>query len=145
MRIRPISIRRACEYVTKHHRHHRAPQGALWALSVVDGDDVLGVAIVGRPVSRQLDDGLTCEVVRLCTLGAPNVASKLYGATRRVAGAMGYARIITYTLAAELGTSLRAAGWTDQGETRGGRWSRPSRERLDDHPTGEKRRWSADT
>jgi hypothetical protein len=109
---------------------------------MVDGR-MAGVVIVGRPVARQLDDGLTVEVTRLCTDGTPNAASKLYGAARRVAGAMGYERVITYTLDTEPGTSLIASGWKSDGLTEGGTWSRPSRGRQDKHPVTPKRRWIA--
>ena len=80
---------------------------------------LVGAAIAGRPVSRMLDNGQTIEVTRLVSDGTPNACSCLLGAMRRVARAMGYARIITYTLASESGTSLRAAGWTARPWRRG--------------------------
>src|ERR1035441_8056475 len=83
---------------------------------------LVGVAIVGRPVARRLDDGETLEVTRLCTDGTPNACSFLYGACRRAAFALGYGRIGTYTLQDEGGASLRAAGWTLIGERSGGNW-----------------------
>lgn len=145
MKVRPISFADACAFVDAHHRHHRRPQGHKFSLCVRDGDKVLGVAIVGRPVARRLDDGLTLEVTRLCTDGTPNAASKLYGAARRVAGAMGYERVVTYTLDSEPGTSLFAAGWERQGGAGGGSWSVPSRPRTDKAPTCPKVRWAAAT
>lgn len=109
----------------------------------------MGVAIVGRPVSRRLDDRLTLEVTRVATDGTPNACSALYGACARAAREMGYARIVTYTLAEEPGTSLRAAGWERDGESPGGSWSKPSRPRPRDvtlfgearDTTGPKVRW----
>ena len=107
----PLSFRAAAEFVSAHHRHHGAPVGHKFSLGVVDSAGVLrGVAMVGRPVARALDDGLTVEVNRTCTDGYPNANSALYGASWRSARAMGYRRLVTYTQADETGVSLRAAG-----------------------------------
>mgnify|MGYP006888295455 CR=1 FL=1 len=106
--------------------------------------EVVGVAIVGNPVARMLDDGFTAEVTRLCVLdGVPNGCSMLYGAAWRAARALGWRKLITYTLAEEGGASLRAAGWRCIGEAGGGSWSRESRPRVDLHPTQGKLRWEA--
>jgi hypothetical protein len=145
LKIRPISFADACAFVDAHHRHHRKPQGHKFSLCVQVDGKVVGVVIVGRPVARRLDDGLTLEVTRLCTDGTPNAASKLYGAARRVAGAMGYERVVTYTLDEEPGSSLFGAGWTLDGVTDGRSWSVPSRPREDKHPLGIKKRWLART
>lgn len=139
----PVTLREARAFVTEHHRHHRAPQGGLFAVGVADGERIVGVAIVGNPVARALDDGWTCEVTRLCTTGERNACSILYAAAWRAARALGWRRLITYTLAEEGGASLRAAGWRCVGETSGGSWSRPSRPRVDMHPTQAKLRWEA--
>jgi len=82
LRLLPVSLRCANAFVQEHHRHHRPAQGAKFALAVTlpGSDCICGVAIVGRPVARHLDDGWTLEVTRLCTNGAPNACSKLYGA-----------------------------------------------------------------
>lgn len=98
----------------------------------------VGVAIVGRPVSRHRDDGLTAEVTRLCTDGTKDACSFLYGAAARAAFALGFKRIGTYILAKEPGTSLTAAGWRLIGETPGRSWSVPSRPRVDKHPLQKK-------
>jgi hypothetical protein len=143
LEIRPIGFRDACAFVATHHRHHRPPQGHKFSLAVFADSKLAGVAIIGRPVARRLDDGLTAEVTRLCTDGTKNAASKLYGAARRVAMAMGYRRVITYTLASEPGTSLFAAGWDAVRTTAAQGWSRPSRRRDDRHPITEKVRWEA--
>jgi hypothetical protein len=77
--IRPCTLRQAREFVNVHHRHHRAPQGGQFALALLDGRELVGVAIGGRPVARGNDDGLTLEVTRVCVLeGVPNGCSKLY-------------------------------------------------------------------
>lgn len=148
LRVIPITLKEARCFVDAKHRHHRAPQGGLFALgiAVIDGgvvNAVVGVAIVGRPIARALADDFTAEVTRLCTDGTPNACSMLYGAAWRAARALGYSRLVTYTLASESGTSLRAAGWFLVGAAGGGPWSRASRPRVDTHPTQEKLRWEA--
>lgn len=142
MIIRPISFKDACSYIATYHRHHKPPQGWKFGVSARDDDGIIhGVAMIGRPVSRMIDQDNTLEVIRLCTDGSKNACSMLYGSCRRIAKEMGYARIITYILASESGTSLKASGWVMTGETSGGSWSRPSRGRTDDHPLEKKQRW----
>jgi hypothetical protein len=102
---------------------------------------VRGVAIVGRPTARRLDDGLTLEVTRVATDGCQNACSALYAAAWRAARAMGYRKIVTFTLDTEPGTSLRAAGWRVIHQTSGGSWSRENRPRVDKHPLQGKFRW----
>lgn len=141
--VRPITLRAANEFVVEHHRHHKPARGCVFCASVWD-DRLVGVAIVGRPVARGLQDGATCEVVRVCTDGTPNACSKLYGTVARAARALGYTRIVTYTLAEEGGASLRAAGWkVDAERTGGGSWHTPSRPRVSTHPLQPKVRWAA--
>ncbi len=137
----PISFDEACAFVAAHHRHHRPPQGHKFSMAVADGGKIVGVAIVGRPVSRHLQDGWTLEVTRVATDGTPNACSALYGACRRAAWALGYRRLITYTLPDEGGSSLRAAGYRCLGIAGGGSWSVPSRPRVDKHPLQQKLRW----
>ncbi|MCO5213672.1 MAG: hypothetical protein M9936_28570 [Caldilinea sp.] len=108
----------ANEFVRRHHRHHRPTPGAIFCVGVAD-DELRGVAIVGRPVARKLDDGQTVEINRVCTDGTHNACSMLLGAVRRAARALGYARVITYTLPSEGGASLRAAGYKLDGEAGG--------------------------
>jgi hypothetical protein len=108
----PIRLRQARQFVAAHHRHLPRVAGGLWALGVCDETGTLrGVAIVGRPVARASDNGLTAEIIRSATDGCANANSALYGATHRVCQAMGYRRLITYTQAGESGSSLRAAGY----------------------------------
>lgn len=141
---RRIEFAEAAAFVSEHHRHHTPPVGHLFSVGAWRGDQLVGVVIVGRPVSRVRDDGLTAEVTRLCVRdGEPNACSFLYGKAARAALAMGYRRIGTYTLAREAGASLRAAGWTLIGETKGGSWDTPSRRRTDKAPTEPKLLWEA--
>jgi hypothetical protein len=132
LRLVPVHFRDARAYVAMWHRHHQPPVGMLFAVGVATEDNILrGVAIVGRPVSRHLDNGQTAEVTRTATDGTRNANSMLYGACWRAASALGYTRLITYTQAGETGASLRAAGWRVIGErpARPG-WDRPSRPRV---------------
>jgi hypothetical protein len=134
--LRPITQRDAFAFIGREHRHHDVPRGGLWWHGAADDEGrLVGVAIVGRPVSRELDDGFTCEVTRLATDGAPNACSMLYGASARAAlDTKGFRRILTYILASEDGASLRAAGWERLWDTKGGSWDCPSRPRTDRHP-----------
>jgi hypothetical protein len=103
--LQPITFAEACEFVRKHHRHHAPSVGWLFGCAVNDGEKVVGVVMVGRPVARMLQDGYTAEVTRLCTDGTKNAASMLYGAAWRAAKALGYRRLLTYTLETEAGSS----------------------------------------
>ncbi len=142
----PCTIAEANEFVRRYHRHHRPVVGHKFSLAVVDATgNIRGVAIVGRPVSRELDNGLTLEVTRVATDGCPNACSALYGACRRATFALGYKRLGTYTLETESGSSLRGAGWRCIGTAGGGSWNCPSRPRVDTHPTQTKLRWEAAT
>lgn len=136
-----MTLREAAAYVEAEHRHHKAPQGALFAVGASDGEKIRGVAIVGKPVARMNDDNWTVEVTRCCTDGARNGPSMLYRACWRAARALGYRRLITYTLPEEGGASLRGAGFRLVGAAGGGSWSRKDRPRVDTHPLQEKMRW----
>lgn len=143
LELQPVSFDEACAFVRQYHRHHRPPQGHKFSIAANDGDKVVGVAIIGRPVARHLDKNWTLEVTRLCTDSTPNAASFLYGASWRAAKALGYKRLITYILLEETGVSLRAAGWHLIGQAGGGTWNRKDRPRVDTHPTGQKTLWEA--
>lgn len=135
--LKPITITQAKQFIAIHHRHHLPPQGALFAIGVCNKnnpDEYIGVATIGRPVARNLQDGYTCEVTRLCTDGSKNACSILYSASARAAKALGYKKIITYILSTESGHSLLASSWTPTNITRGGSWSSPTRLREDKHP-----------
>ena len=141
LELMPISLAEANAFVQQHHRHHRPVVGHKFSLAAVQDGEVVCVAIIGRPVSRYRDDGLTLEVTRLCTLGSRNCCSFLYGAAARAAFALGYRRIGTYTLPDEGGASLRAVGWELVGPRGGGSWNREGRPRADQHPIQPKLLW----
>jgi hypothetical protein len=142
----PVTIAEAKAFVTGMHRHHEAPTGAKFAIGLAAGPELrplIGVVMVGRPGSRKRAeaDPLLCEVTRLATDESRNACSMLYGAAWRAARAMGYRRMLTYTLPSESGASLRAIGARDIGVTEGRSWDRPGRPRTDRHPIGPKRIW----
>lgn len=143
LQLEPITYKEACQFIRDNHRHHLPPQGWKFGIAVSDGLSIRGVVTVGRPVARMLDDGYTLEVTRCCTDGAKNAASMLYAHAWKAARAMGYRKLITYTLIEEKGTSLVAAGWKVIGQTRGGSWNTPSRPREDKAPTVQKTLWEA--
>lgn len=140
MDIRPVTFRQASDYINQHHRHHRATVGCKFCIGLYDGEKLIGCAVCGRPVSRYLDDGLTCEINRVCTDGTRNACSMLYGACCRTAKAMGYRQIITYTLESESGTSLKASNFLDDGIAGGEIWT-GNRKRNNGVPQEKKRRW----
>lgn len=143
--IAPISFADACAFVDGNHRHHKAPAGHKFSISVVDTEGVVrGVACVGRPVAQALQDGFTLEVNRTATDGTPNANSMLYGAAWRAAKALGYRRLVTYTQEGETGCSLRAAGWRVVAELRPRKgWNGPARVRDDRNAGIARKRWEA--
>ena len=141
--LQPITKAEADAFIVEHHRHHIPSVGWKFGIAVNDGDKVVGVIVVGRPVARRSDKPFVAEVTRCCTDGTKNAASMLYAAAWRAARAMGYRRLLTFTLDTEPGTSLKAAGWRIVGETPGKSWSVPSRPRVDAHPLQRRFRWEA--
>lgn len=150
IRVRAIELADANDFVERHHRHHRRAVGHRFSLGAFDGDRLCGVAVVGRPVARQCDQRRTLEVTRLCTDGTKNACSALYAAAARAGRELGYERIQTYILETELGTSLKASGWADEGAAGGGQWNHSDQaaplwggpNRRTDQPTCGKRRWA---
>jgi hypothetical protein len=120
MRVVPITKTAARQFIQEHHRHNEAPTPAQvsFAAALAEDDEVVAVVTAGNPVSRMLSDGFTLEVSRVCVKPgievSKNANSRLYGAVRKVAAALGYRRLVTYTLHSESGVSLRASGFTKQ-------------------------------
>lgn len=139
----PIELREANEYVAMYHRHHDPVYRDKFRIACMgENGKILGVIQAGRPVSRNLDNGKTLEVVRCCTNGTNNVCSFLYSRMARIAKEMGYSKIITYILESEDGASLKASGWKYEADTQGGRsWNCPSRPRNTTAPICKKQRW----
>jgi hypothetical protein len=142
----PVTLRTACDFVKEHHRHNDSPQGHKFSIGLTENGLLIGVVIVGNPIARFQCDGYTAEVTRCCVLeGYRNANSKLYGAAVRAAKAMGYRRILTYTLPAESGATLKAVGFHVDGVTKYNPkgWDMPNRPRKmpERYPTGSKIRW----
>ena len=150
MTIRPITFKQASDFINQHHRHHKATVGCKFCIGLFDSKmgAMVGCAVCGRPVGRYLDDGLTCEINRLCTDGTKNACSMLYGACCRIAKEMGYEKIITYTLASENGASLRASNFKNEGLAGGAHWTgkryQPMQMSMfqDEKPEEMKQKWS---
>lgn len=155
MEIRPISLAQANAFIIDNHRHHYKVNGHKFSIACYKDDKLVGVATVGRPLSRYLDNGETLEVTRLCTDGTYNACSILYARCAKICKDMGYKKIITYILEDENGTSLKASGWhCEEKNAGGGSWSCKSRPRevteinlfgeITKYPTSKKQRWSKD-
>jgi len=145
LKITPIDLAEANAFVSIYHRHHKAVVGCKFCVAVSESEKIVGVAIVGRPVSRHLDNGWTLEVNRCCTDGTKNACSMLYSASWKAARALGYQRLITYTLPKEGGASLKASNWKCIGLRGGGNWNVKSRPRIDvdELLRGQKLLWEA--
>ena len=116
----PLKLREANDFIIEHHRHNKKSQGHRFSLGALYKNNLIGVAVVGRPVARKLDDQFVAEVLRVCIKDpAPkNACSYLYGRCWRVWQSMGGKKLITYTLASESGSSMRAVGWKKVSETK---------------------------
>jgi hypothetical protein len=125
----PITKKDADAFVAEHHRHHNAAYLTIFNVAAYLGDRLVGVAQCARPNARCLCDGYTIEVKRLCTLGDRNCCSFLYAKCARIAKELGYRHIITYIYETEPGTSLLAAGWVHEYDTKPKSWDRPKRPR----------------
>ena len=141
LNIRPIHLKAANEFVKQYHRHNIPTVGGKFAIACYDDNKLCGVAICGRPTARKSDDGKTLEIYRNCTDGTYNACSKLYGAAVKVGFAMGYRRVITYTLQSESGASLKASNFKDCGEAGGLEWTGNRKRNYFVAPQEMKRKW----
>jgi hypothetical protein len=145
---KPVKRSECQAFVAEHHRHHKKGSvGDIFRIGIAldsDPDTLIGVAQIGRPVAKALDDGWSLEVTRVCINGThKNACSFIYARAARMGQAAGYRRIYTYTLEQEGGASLRGAGWTiDKEDAGGGSWNRKKRPRQDGlFPQMKKIRW----
>lgn len=143
----PVDHATCKEFIGRHHRHNKPPVGWKFCVglecgrSIGSGTDssgadawewtLVGVAVAGRPVARELDCERAVEITRVCTAGKKNANSRLYGAICRAAKALGYDVAYTYTLQSESGASLRAAGFREDARLNARpTWSCPARQRV---------------
>jgi hypothetical protein len=124
----PCTLEEANRFVRQFHRHHGRVLGARFSLAIADRTGTIrGVAIVGRPSARLLDDGMTLEITRVATDGYKNACSMLYASAWKAARAIGYRRLMSYTLMTEPGSSLKALGWRHVRNRSGKSWNRGKR------------------
>ena len=143
MRIIPLELSEANELVARWHRHHKPAQGHRFSIgAVTDDGELVGAAIVGRPVARRTDYKKVLEVTRLVTNGHKNACSILYAAAARVAREMGYEKIQTFVLDTETGASCAAAGWICEAVGVGGLGWQSRDGRKTDQPVTPKKRYS---
>ena len=148
LEIHDIDRDRAKRFIAEHHAHCRVPVTWRFHTAILNGRTLMGVAVVGNPVAPGLNGRGILEVNRLCIRrDTPdalrwNAASMLYGWCAREAARQGWRKIITYTRADEPGTSLRAAGWTQEARVRGRGWHSTRRARSNTNSWIDKVRWS---
>lgn len=142
--IRPIKLDQAAQFVADFHRHNRDNVGGLWAIACMRGDELVGVAICGRPVSPVMQRRGYLEIIRVAVIDdVEGACSMLYSRCRRIGQLMGYERFLTYNRPDESGASLEAAGFHRTGRVtaRAKGWqNRPGRAA---HPSQPKFRWEA--
>lgn len=142
LRVVPCTITDARRWIARHHSHHGPPVSGLAALGVARGDALVCVALAGRPVARLLAG--SAEITRVASVGgeeARHAASMAVAAMARALIALGYRRVVSYTILGEAGTSYRAAGWWPTAITSGGQWDRDGRPREAAEQPGRKVRW----
>lgn len=150
MRIVPMSLRQANDFVERWHRHsaRTSNDGGKFAIGLMHEGQLVGCAIVGRPVARMLQVEGAAELLRLCTSPeAPKGSgSKLYARCRRIWQQMGGTKLHTYTLTHESGASMRGAGIHEAAAAVAPQqWTRPSRARVEkDIYEQPKFRWTED-
>lgn len=114
MRIVPLILREANDFVEQWHRHssRTSNDGGKYAIGLEHDGVLVGVAIVGRPIAQLLQVEGAAELLRLCT--SPTCpkggGSKLHARARRIWQLMGGTKLHTYTLAKESGATMRGAG-----------------------------------
>ncbi len=109
-------------------------------VAVHDSGRLCCVAVLERP-ARMLQDGVTACVSRVASDRTRHAASMALAAITRAALALGYTRLVSYTLAGQKGAMYRGAGWWITGVSKGGEWARPSRGRAPAEQPGFKIRW----
>jgi hypothetical protein len=142
VKIVPVELKEANEFIGKLHRHHKPVQGHRFSIGVQKDGVLVGVATVGRPVARLTNPKEVLEVTRLCTDGTKNACSTLYSAAARIGKEMGYKKIQSFILEIENGASLKASGWLFESVSAGGQWKHTDgKARRTDQPTCPKHKY----
>jgi hypothetical protein len=140
----PVTLAEAKLFIAVVHRHNPKVVGARSCVGAAENGEMVGVALVGRPVNKHLDDGWTAEITRVANeAGYKNACSFLFNAASKLARSMGYRRCFTYNQKRESGSSLRALGWKVLYDIRGRSWNTPSRPRMDKHTIEDRQMWVA--
>jgi len=144
LRMVPVIRDVARPFIEDHHSHHHAPrQAVMWAGVEADGE-LICVGCLERPKARlTAQDPRAAEITRIASVGShKNAASKCIAGIARAAVALGYTRIVSFTLLGEAGTSYRAAGWWVTGVVPPrGSWAATGRYRAPATQPGSKVRW----
>lgn len=142
----PATLKQANTLIAELHRHHKPIVGHRYSIGCKDEQgNIIGIAVVGRPVAREVEQYEIAEITRLVTNGHKNACSFLYSACARAAQAMGYKRIQTAILITESGISLKASGFRFDHIIKGRDWNCPSRGgRRTDQPMCDKQLWIRD-
>lgn len=141
--LEPIDLTMAKRFVNETHRHNEAPLSWRFGVGLSRGGFLVGVAMIGRPTGRGLDQKYAVEITRVCVVegASKNSCSMLYGAACRMAKAGGYRVAYTYTLASEDAASVKASGFVVDAElSERPSWSTASRPRYDENLFGERKR-----
>ena len=126
----PLELKEANQFVDTYHRHNKHTQGHRFSIGLQKNGELIGVAIIGRPVARMLQQKGTLEILRVCVKeGNKNANSIIYSRVRKIAQLLGYKKIITYTLKTESQSSLKAIGAQVVAETQPQSWDRKNRHR----------------
>jgi hypothetical protein len=139
-----ISLRKAQEFVRRHHRHHPPPRVHSFSLGLFLDNVLIAVLIAAPPIARARrwtdDRGLLP-----LHAGAPERRLTTTGPFRTYRPRFQLLQPDDHTLATEEGASLRASGWHPVAVTNGRPWGSTSRPRKPARwPEGRKRRWVRD-
>ena len=127
----PVELKDANRFIAQFHRHNKPVIRAKFQIGIMNGDELIGVGIVGRPIARMLSNGKTVEVLRTCIKeGYPNACSMMYARLKRISQLLGYEKVITYTLQKESQSSLKALGASLVAEVKPQCWDRKNRRRT---------------
>jgi hypothetical protein len=141
VRIKPISIKKANVFTRSFHRHSDDVNVGKFAIAFLIEGEMVGVVVCGIPIARELDDGVTLEVLRACSKDSRVSNSKMLARAKRAGQALGFNRFVTYTRPHESGASLRGVGAKFDGMTRGKSWSNRKGRRCRPAAEGAKLRW----
>ena len=115
----PLTLKDANKFVKEFHRHNKDCRGHRFSIGAIYKDELVGVAIIGRPIARKLDQKLIAEVLRNCVKPAApkGTCSFLYSKAIQVWQVLGGKKVITYTLETEKGSSLKAVSFKNVSKT----------------------------